>query len=157
MLHEHITSLHFEKNLGAAHCVLTGSDRRMDTVFMRNMVFYGYHGVFPEERKLGQKFIVSVWLTCDVTAAALRDDIELTVDYADVYNTVRQVLDGPPRRLLESAAIAVVNQLLLQFTMLESVRVCIDKPGAPIPGIVDSVGVDLTRTRAQLARGGSVV
>ncbi|MCY0870139.1 MAG: dihydroneopterin aldolase [Firmicutes bacterium] len=129
----------------------------MDTIFMRNMVFYGYHGVFPEERKLGQKFVVSVWMTCDVTTAAVRDDIHLTVDYADVYNTVRQVLDGPPRRLLESAAIAVANQILSQFTMLESVRVRIDKPGAPIPGIVESVGVDLTRTRAQLARGESTV
>lgn len=119
----------------------------MDTIFMERMSFFGRHGVFPEEQKLGQRFIVSLELTLDLQAAGLTDDLGLTVNYADVYTRVQHVVQGTARRLLETVAQQIAQDLLQDFPLVASIRVRVEKPEAPIAGIFETVGVTITRSR----------
>ena len=59
-----------------------------DTIRLRNMRFYAYHGLFPEEARLGQRFEVDVDLMGDFGRAGRDDDIEQSINYAEVYKIV---------------------------------------------------------------------
>ncbi|MCY0875343.1 MAG: dihydroneopterin aldolase [Firmicutes bacterium] len=120
----------------------------MDTIFMKRMPFYARHGVFVEERHLGQRFVVSLDMTLDLQPAGQTDDLELTVNYGDVYTKVQEVMQGSPCRLLETVAQRIADVLLQTYPALHSVLVQVEKPGAPIAGIFDTVGVTITRMRA---------
>ncbi|MDP9727603.1 dihydroneopterin aldolase [Alicyclobacillus tolerans] len=119
----------------------------MDEIRLRGLQFFGYHGVMPEETVTGQRFIVHLNLKIDLKQAGLTDSIKHTVDYAAVYRTVKEVVTGVPRRLIEAVAEDVAKVLLERFLLVEEVTVELEKPGAPIPGIFETVSVLMTRRR----------
>ncbi|WP_067623728.1 dihydroneopterin aldolase [Alicyclobacillus acidiphilus] len=124
-----------------------GDCQANDEISLCGMQFYGYHGALAEERALGQRFVVSVWLRCDLRAAGERDDLNLTVNYAEVYQVVRRIVEGTPKRLLEAVAEDLARHILEHFSPVQSVAVEIQKPGAPIEGVFDSVAVKIKRHR----------
>ncbi len=69
-----------------------------DEVFLAGLQFYAYHGVNPEERALGQRFLVDVALEADLRAAGRGDDLARTINYSTVYKRIRAIVEGPPRR-----------------------------------------------------------
>ncbi len=119
-----------------------------DKIFLTGMSFFGRHGVFDEETKLGQRFMVTVELYFDLRKAARADDLALTVNYGDVYNRVRIVVEGPPRKLVETVAEDIAAILLREYVMIDRLRVRVEKPGAPIAGVFDTVGVEIERSRS---------
>ncbi|QDI91535.1 dihydroneopterin aldolase [Salicibibacter halophilus] len=119
----------------------------MDKVFVTGMKFYAYHGVFPEENKLGQRFIVDVALEADLKEAAKSDDIEKSVDYGEVYKAAKQVLEGRTYNLVESIAEEVAAQVLKTFSIVERTTVKVIKPDPPIPGHYDHVAIEIVRDR----------
>lgn len=120
----------------------------LDHIRLRGMRFYGYHGALPAERELGQRFVVDVELAFDLRPAGQSDDLARTVSYAEVYDLVRAVVEGPPRALLESVAEQVAARILERFAIVEEVRVLARKPEAPIPGILEAAEVEIIRRRA---------
>ncbi len=116
----------------------------MDKIEIRGMNFYGYHGVYEEERRLGQRLIVDVFLYLDLRKAGQSDRLADTVNYADVYEEVAKVFHGPSRKLLESLAEETAARLLQRFR-IRKVSVRIMKPSPPIPGTYQHVGVEITR------------
>lgn len=116
----------------------------MDKIEICGMRFYGYHGVYEEERRLGQPFVVDVFLYLDLRPSGRSDRLEDTVNYADVYDTVAGVFEGPSRQLLESLAEETAARLLRRFPV-EKVHVRVVKPSPPIPGPLRHVGVEITR------------
>ncbi len=119
----------------------------MDEIILRGMQFYGYHGVLPEETITGQRFIVDVLLRLDLSEAGHTDSVKHTIDYGKVYNVVKSVVEGVPKKLIEAVAEKIACELLTVFRKLASVVVQVQKPGAPIPGIFDSVCVRVERNR----------
>ncbi|MCL6594404.1 MAG: dihydroneopterin aldolase, partial [Alicyclobacillus sp.] len=119
----------------------------MDEIHLSGMVFYGRHGALPEERALGQRFVIDVVLWLDLAPAGRSDRLADTVNYARTYETVRQVLEGPAKHLLESVAEAVAQRLLAEEPKLSGVRVAVTKPGVPIPGALNGVRVQIERWR----------
>jgi len=118
-----------------------------DRILLRGMVFYGYHGVNPEERALGQRFVVDVELERDLSPAGLSDDLSMTVNYAAVYRAVKEVVEGEACNLIEAVAERVAAALLSRFGP-EAVRVRVRKPWAPVKGsVLDWVGVEIYRKR----------
>ncbi|MGI8587205.1 MAG: dihydroneopterin aldolase [Chloroflexia bacterium] len=114
-----------------------------DRIILLGLVFYGYHGVNPEEQKLGQRFRVDVTLWADLSAAAQSDDLADTISYAAIYKQVRAVMEGPPSRLLEHVA-GRLGEALLAEARCRGVRVRILKLGAPISGMTNgTAGVDM--------------
>lgn len=118
-----------------------------DKIILAGMKFYGHHGVLPEERKLGQRFVVDVELYVSLQVPGIADELHTTVDYAKVYDVIRARMEGPPFRLLEALAESIASDLLEVFPV-ETVKLRIMKPGAPVNGIFDYMGVEITRSRS---------
>ena len=111
------------------------------------MVFYGYHGVHDEERRLGQRFVVSATLyTDDALDSAIRN-LEDTVDYTKVYSDIREIMETSQFHLLESCANTIADKLIKDFPLIRKLKICIQKPSVPIQGSLRSVEVELCRTR----------
>lgn len=118
-----------------------------DRIILQGMVFYGYHGVNPEERELGQRFIVDLELEKDLSAAGLSDDLTQTVNYASAYKLAREVVEGQPCNLIETVAERLATALLSRLS-IDGVRVRVRKPWAPVKGsVLDSVAVEIVRKR----------
>ncbi len=119
-----------------------------DRIILTGMQFYGFHGVNPEERRLGQPFIVDLEAELDLSNASQTDRLTDTVSYTHLYRAVKQVLEGEPLNLLEAAAGAVVSSVLEQHPSITAVRVRIHKPRPPIKGsVIESAAVELHRAR----------
>lgn len=119
----------------------------MDFIHINDMEFYGYHGVLPEETKLGQRFRLTVSLALDLKLAGQTDELDYTVHYGEVYETCRQVVEGESKKLIEAVAEDVASTILKQFPLVQSLRVQFVKPDPPIRGHYQSVAVDITRNR----------
>lgn len=119
----------------------------MDKILLNKMAFYGYHGVLSEENKLGQRFFVDVVLEIDLKPAGESDDLERTVNYAEVYNVIKGIVEGEPKQLVESVAELIAEDLLKTFLMIQCCHVKVIKPDPPIPGHYDSVAVEISRGR----------
>lgn len=117
-----------------------------DKIILSGMKFYGYHGVFEEEQRLGQVFEVDLELTLDLRPAGQSDNLELSVSYADVFSTVEEVVTGKPFQLLEAVA-ETISQRILQQYPVEEVKVLVKKPGAPIKGSFNYMAVEIIRQR----------
>jgi dihydroneopterin aldolase len=119
----------------------------MDRMTLRGMRFFGYHGVFPEENRLGQQFIVDVELRLNLSEAAVRDDLERTVNYAELHALVKSVAEGPPFKLIEALAGNVASSVLDAYTIVNEVTVRVTKPHPPFDIHFDGVTVELCRKR----------
>lgn len=68
------------------------------------MEFYGYHGVFTEENKLAQRFKVDLTAELDLSKAGQTDDLEQTINYAELYHVCKDIVEGEPVKLVETLA-----------------------------------------------------
>lgn len=105
-----------------------------DYINLNEVEFYGFHGVLPAERSLGQRYLVDVEIRADLQAAGQLDDIDHTLNYVEVYRVVEQVLTGPSVQLIETLAERIAATLLGDFAQAESVVVRVRKPNPPIAG-----------------------
>jgi 7,8-dihydroneopterin aldolase/epimerase/oxygenase len=106
----------------------------VDTIVLAEMAFHAYHGHLPEERTLGQRFLVDVEVDLDLRQAGVRDALEETVDYSALYATVQHAFSSPPCHLLEAAAERVADAVLGSQPRVSAVRVQVRKPSAPLGG-----------------------
>src|SRR5438874_10725311 len=104
-----------------------------DLIRLTGLTFYGYHGVNPEEKQIGQRFIVDLELSLELAPAGRSDDLTVTVNYSEVYRIVRDIVEGMPRNLLEAVAEQIASDVLQQ-TSAKAVRVRLAKPWAPVKG-----------------------
>ncbi|MBC1393782.1 dihydroneopterin aldolase [Listeria innocua] len=122
----------------------------MDKIYLNELAFYGYHGVLQEETKLGQTFRVSLILGLSTKKAGQSDSVDDTVSYADVYETVKGIVEGTPFKLIEALAEKIASEVLINYPLLEEITVKLIKPNPPIPGHYDSVAVEIKRKRSDL-------
>jgi dihydroneopterin aldolase len=118
-----------------------------DNVFINGLVLHAYHGVMPHEGKVGQSFILDLVLDIDLADAAKSDKLADTVSYDAVVNVVNRTFTGKRYRLVEAAAGAVADAVLQNFPRIQSLRVTVRKPHAPVAAVFTDVGVTLVRTR----------
>lgn len=119
-----------------------------DRMFLRGVELRGRHGVFDHERLHGQRFLIDLDWWLDASPRATTDSLGDTVCYAQVFETVRSVVSGPPVALIETLAETIAQALFDSFGRLQVVRVVVHKPEAPIDGVFSDVGVDITRRRS---------
>ena len=121
--------------------------RENDSIILEGMQFYGFHGVNPEERVLGQKYLVDVALQMDLGLAGKSDLLEDTISYAHIYRAVKEVMEGEPRNLLEAAAQSIADRVLSEFPV-KSVGVRVKKPHPPIrESVIEYATVVIFRSR----------
>lgn len=117
-----------------------------DQIALRGLRVRGYHGVLPEERKLGQIFVIDAVLDVDTRPAANGDDLTKTVDYAVLAQQVTDVVAGEPVDLIETLA-SRLAAVCLATDLVESVELTVHKPQAPVGLPFDDVAVTIQRTR----------
>ncbi|WP_047980741.1 dihydroneopterin aldolase [Ornithinibacillus contaminans] len=119
----------------------------MDKIILTNMQFYGYHGLLPEENKLGQRFYVDVTLELSTQKAGKTDNMHDSIDYGQVYQHVKKTVEGPANNLIEAVAEQIAADLLTSFTLLQACTVKVIKPDPPIAGHYESVAVEIYREK----------
>ena len=117
-----------------------------DRIELRGLRVRGHHGVFDHERRDGQDFVVDLVLLTDLGAAGRSDDLADTVDYGALAEAAARVVEGPPRRLIETVA-AEVAATVLADARVARVEVTLHKPAAPIARAFDDVAVVVVRDR----------
>lgn len=120
--------------------------KKLDRIVLKDISFYAYHGVLPEEKKLGQTFLVSLELYLDLKQAGESDRLEDTVNYAEVYAALKKVMEGPAHDLLESLAEKIASALLQG--PVKGVSVEVKKPSPPIAAQLAYVAVKIKRGEA---------
>ncbi|MSQ32070.1 MAG: dihydroneopterin aldolase [Dehalococcoidia bacterium] len=118
-----------------------------DKIILKGLIFYGYHGTLPEERKLGQRFVVDVTLETNLHQAGTSDDLGTTVNYAEVLAQVKAIVEGPPCKLIEAVAERIAKKLLA-IMHVKAVDVCVKKPQPPLKGaVMEYAGVEIRREK----------
>lgn len=119
----------------------------MDEISLTGMEFFGVHGCLPAEREFSQPFVVDVSLKLPLEIAGKNDDMNDTVDYANVADIVSKIIEGEPKNLIEALANEIADNILSEFEKVREVSVCVHKPRAPIGKVVRDVSVKMVRKR----------
>jgi dihydroneopterin aldolase len=109
------------------------------------MKFYAFHGVLPQERRVGNDFTVNLTLTATLENAIAEDSLEHTVNYADVYSLVKKEMNIPSR-LLEHAAGRILQSLKIHFPQITAIELSLSKLNPPVGGELHSASVVLKET-----------
>jgi dihydroneopterin aldolase len=115
-----------------------------DVIRIEGIEAFGYHGVFPEEKREGQTFVVDVDIETSFDEAVAHDDVAYTVDYGVVAERVAEIIQGEPADLIETVCDRIVT-MVLSLERVKATRVTIHKPQAPIA--VPFAGVSVSRRR----------
>jgi dihydroneopterin aldolase len=113
---------------------------------IRGLRVFAHHGVLDFERERGQTFVIDVWLQCASAAAETSDALADAVDYSAACDRVVALAKGGPYQLLERLAAVIADDLLARFPV-ETARVRIAKPHAPITHDLAEVAVTVERVR----------
>jgi dihydroneopterin aldolase len=116
----------------------------MNTISLHGAEFFAYHGFYPEEQKLGNKFIVDIDVEF-VTKDFKEDDIGATVDYEQLYEIVEEQMKQT-RKLIEAVAQAVADVVKERFPIVKKVTISIKKLNPPLKGKVDYSCITLSES-----------
>lgn len=117
---------------------------------IKKATFYGYHGVRSEEQSVGGKFEADVDIYTDFSKAAKKDSLADTIDYHKVYKFLYRMALEQKYYLIESLAMRIADELLINFQSINKVAVRIRKNNPPLGGVVDCVEVEVIKERKDL-------
>ena len=113
------------------------------SILIEKLELYAYHGFFPEEERLGQRFLLDIVLATDIRASAISDALADTVDYGRVVGVVTQAFTARRFKLLEAAARGVALAVLEAFPPVSRIEITLRKLSPPIPAALAAVGIRL--------------
>ena len=117
----------------------------MDKIKIENLQIFANHGVYPEENRLGQKFVVTAELFLDARRAGKTDDLEQSVNSGTAARFLTDYLQKNTFRLIEAAAEHAAEAVLLQFPLIKEICLELKKPWAPVGLPLDTVSVTVRR------------
>lgn len=115
-------------------------------IHLKGLKLYAYHGVLPQENRVGAEYTIDLRLKTDFTRAAETDRLEGTVNYAGVFNAVKKEM-GIPSQLLEHVAWRIAKRLLDDFPTISEVNIALYKQNPPMGADCSRVGVEATYLR----------
>lgn len=95
-------------------------------IAVEGIELHAYHGVYPRERKEGNRYRVDLYMEQDLEAAAASDALGDTLDYFQAYQLVLEVMREPVN-LLETLVVRIGHQALERFPQLTAIRVRVSK------------------------------
>lgn len=117
----------------------------MDQITIKDLEVFCNHGVYPEETKLGQKFLVSCTLYLDTRKAGKTDDLEESVNYGTISHLIKRQMEEETYLLIEAVAEHLAEKILLSDDKIRGVELEIKKPWAPIGLPLDTASVKISR------------
>jgi 7,8-dihydroneopterin aldolase/epimerase/oxygenase len=119
----------------------------MDRIIIEDLEVYAYHGVAQEEKKLGQLFLVSLQICANLEQAAQSGRLDASINYAEVCDLVKVILQSEKVDLIETAAMRIIEGVFRKFSNALEVRVLLKKPWAPMGHHLKHAAVELERLR----------
>lgn len=114
-------------------------------IYLRNVRFHAFHGVLPQERIVGNDYLVNLVLDYDFSSALKTDDLQGTLNYAEVYQKVREEM-AVPSKLLEHVAGRIAHRLFSDFPEIQKLQLSITKVNPPMGADSDGAGVEVVLT-----------
>ena len=112
---------------------------------LNNLEFFGFHGLYEGEKKMGNQFLVAIQIDFTPNVSII-NELSQTIDYVLVYNKVKEIM-STPTPLLETLVCKIANQILLDHSIADKVFVQITKQKLAIPNFVGDTSVSIERTR----------
>jgi 7,8-dihydroneopterin aldolase/epimerase/oxygenase len=112
---------------------------------IKNATFYAYHGAMKEEQHIGGRFEADVDIYTDFTKAAKTDDLELTINYHDVYQYINKIVHDKNYYLIETLATVIADGLIVEFPTVKKVAVRVRKNSVPVGGVIDHVEAEVIK------------
>lgn len=114
-------------------------------IYLRNVRFHAFHGVLPQEGIVGNDYLVNLVLDYDFSSAMKTDDLQGTLNYAEVYQKVREEMTVPSK-LLEHVAGRIAHRLFSDFPKIQKLQLSITKVNPPMGADSDGAGVEVVLT-----------
>src|SRR6201986_3268915 len=111
-----------------------------DTIFITGVVIHARHGVMEHETEVGQRFVIDLELSIDLSESSRTDRLADTVSYSNVVATATAAFKDANYKLLERAAGAVADAILAAFPRVSAIKVTVHKPHARIAAIFANLG-----------------
>ena len=112
------------------------------TIRLSNIEVYGFHGVHPEEKTLGQRFEIDLEYRLKNPADPWKDEERSTISYVNAHNIISQVCAEKSFNLIETLGNRIIEEMRERYSV-DIVVVRIRKPSVPIQGILDHVEVEV--------------
>lgn len=119
----------------------------MDKIRIQGLLLYGYHGVYAEENKLGQRFKVNAELHVPLRKAGNTDQLQDTINYAEVCKIIQRIVETQCFQLLEAVAECITTELFATFTTIDEIKLQVIKLHPPLAIHVDGIEVEIHRKR----------
>lgn len=117
------------------------------SIRLQDMRFYAYHGVMEQERRVGGEYLVSLQVEADLSGAVMSDAVADTVNYAELYDVVRQEM-AQPSQLLEHVAGRIGQRVLDEFPQVTALTVRVTKCNPPMGADCKGASVEICALRA---------
>lgn len=114
-------------------------------IYLRNVRFHAFHGVLPQEGIVGNDYLVNLVLDYDFSSAMKTDDLQGTLNYAEVYQKVREEM-AVPSKFLEHVAGRIAHRLFSDFPEIQKLQLSITKVNPPMGADSDGAGVEVVLT-----------
>ena len=111
-------------------------------IFLENVKIYAYHGVLPEEKIIGTYYILNVEVHADLWKAVGTDDLNDTINYAEINDIIHDQMKIPSK-LMEHVAGRILKQINFKFPRITFVKIKITKTNPPMPGEMEGVSVEI--------------
>ncbi len=119
----------------------------MDKVILKGLEIFAYHGVNPEEKEQGQRFVMDITAEADLQMACESDNVEDTISYSAMRKVITAAFCAEKYDLIERAAQVVCDAVLSNFPKVERVTVKLMKPDAPMNAVFEYAAAEITRSR----------
>lgn len=116
-----------------------------DKIVIRDLEVFAFHGVFQGEKSVGQKFLISLELSLDLSLASKTNDLTKSVHYGELCEKVEIEFRKESYDLIETACEKICEFILLEYDIVNEVKVTVKKPWAPIHKSLDTVFIEMTR------------
>ena len=116
----------------------------MGLIALEGIEFFAYHGFYKEERKIGNKYSIDIIVEANIDKAAVEDNLQVTVNYENLYKIARQAMEEQTK-LLEHIAQRIIELTYVQYPLIDSVTVSVSKFNPPIGGVCQRARVTLKK------------
>ena len=119
----------------------------MDKIIIKGLQLYAFHGVMESAKLHGQPFFIDLTAEANLNRVAVNDNIDETVNYAQLIRVVQNVFTSAKFNTIERAAQVICDAVLRNYPLVKRVNVVVKKPQAPVSCNVEYVAVELERSR----------
>ena len=117
----------------------------MDSIIIKGLKLFAYHGVNAQEKQNGQDFLIDAELFADLSLPCQNDKLEGTINYSAAVKRITASFKEHKFDLIERAAEYVADAVLREFPATKKIILTVKKPDAPISAEFDFVAVKITR------------